>query len=228
MGGSNKSSSSSVDPTSAAEPTPAPLEQGILVSESLKEGSTQGLIGDATFTADGLLLHDGEGFVRYGVPTTVRGYVEFDVKGLKTNEYHGGGEFKGVLMTMWDGDDGYMYETSGYIYELRIFGLIYGRADASNTLSIRLISGHDWNEGHRRHYFWDENQTYRIHVQWGDGATTVSVNGEVVASSTIARKFRPDNHQIQIGANMVAPYSHRWKETPHDIVISNVVIATFD
>ncbi len=225
--GSSDDDNGSGDPTAAVEATPTPLPAGVMISESLKDGATQGIVGDGTLTAEGLQLHGGEGFLRYGISTTSQGYVEFDAKGFVTDELHGGSEFKAVLLTMWDGNAPYLYESSGYIYELRFFGHISGRPDASNTLSIRLLSDYDWNEGHRHYYSWDPNQTYHFRVEWSLGSSTVYVNGEAVATCPVAKEFRPGNHQIQIGANMVAPYSHRWKESPHDILISNVVIGTY-
>jgi hypothetical protein len=225
-GGGGDNPVSPTSPTNGTNQESQALPAGVIISESLKDGQTQGAIDHATLTADGLQLHGGDGFIRFSIPTTPDGYVEFDAKGFVMNELHGGDEFKAVLLTMWDGNAPYLYEVSGYIYELRFFGHISGRADASNTLSIRLISDYDWNEGHRHHYSWDPNRTYRIRLEWGRGVTTVFVDGEAVATSPVARDFRPGNHLVQIGANFESPYSHRWKKSPHDLLISNIMIGT--
>ena len=128
LGGCKKSDNDTL-PTSpdGAEQDAASLPENVLVSESLKDGQTTGSYENATLTADGLQLHAGDGFLRYSIPSTSNGYVQFDAKGFVMNELHGGNEFKAVLLTMWDGNAPYLYEVSGYIYELRFFGHIEGR-----------------------------------------------------------------------------------------------------
>lgn len=209
---------------SSSDDTSTPLPENVYVSESLRDGVTVGTFDDATLKPEGLQLHGGTGFIRYNVPTLSRGYVEFNAKGFEHNELHGGSEFKAVLLTMWGGNEGYIYETAAYIYELRKFGYIDGRPDASNCLEVRMITNHDWNHGARYIHDWDPNTTYRFRVEWGDGVTTVYRDGEMAAITAYNGEFAPSSHMIQIGANAVSPYSHRHKESPHNLLISEVVI----
>ncbi len=205
------------------EGTPTPLPGNVHVSESLQNGVTAGTYDDATLTAEGLQLHGGTGYIQYIVPTTPAGYVEFNAKGFEQDELHGGSEFKSVIMTMWGGGD-YLYETMPYAYEFRKFGYIEGRPDASNALEVRMITEHDWSHGSRYIHGWDPSVPYRFRVEWGNGLTRVYRDGVEVASASYHGEFAPAQHVIQIGANRASSLPHRHKESPHNLLITDVEI----
>lgn len=223
----SEDSGSDETPEDSSPGVPDEAPAGALVFESLKNGQTTGFYEDARFTADGLLLENGDGYLEYSIPTTPNGYVEFNAKGFEQDEYYGGGEFKSALFTMWDGNTAYHYENAAYFYELRKFGHIQGRPDASNALDLRVSTRTgQWHHGHRTVLRWDPNQTYRFRIEWGYGSTTVYRDGAPITSATVSPDFTPGNHMIGIGANLRSVMPSRRREAPHNIVISDVVIAT--
>jgi hypothetical protein len=208
-----------VPPAESVEPTPTPLPAGAILGETLQDGYTSGIINNATFTAHGLRLHGGDGFIRYSVPTLSQGYVEFSAAGFVSNELHGGSEFKAILLSMWSGDHGYDYAQSSFIFELRKFGYISGRPDATDCLAVRVKSNGSWQTGQFFVLSWNPNFRYKFRVEWSGGQVTVLRDGQVVATGSYVPDFSPSNHQIQIGAQPLG-----LKESPHDLLLSDVVI----
>jgi hypothetical protein len=194
------------------------LPGGAIVAESLKDGRTAGNIKDGNLTAEGLQLRGGEGSISYKIPTTPRGFIEFSARGFVQDELHGGSEYKGVLVTMWDEAAGYNYDRS-FIFELRKYGYIEGRRDASNTLWFKIKSNGEWSENPRTGLSWDPNATYRFRLEWGGGQTRILRDGQETARGVYRAEFSPPVHRIQIGANMA-----RGRKCPYDLLISDVVI----
>ncbi len=210
--------------TTTASGTEAPA--GAYVAETLTDGTTVGTTNDATFTSGGLQLNGGWGFIRYSIPTTTSGYVEFNAIGFTAGEYYGGEEFKSLLVTMWSGDSGYDYSVSPYIFELRKSGYI-PEAHFADAVNIRAKVGSSWYDNHQWTQFgWDSSQTYNFRLEWSSGGAVAYRDGAVVATVTFDGDFAPSSHIVQIGANTENPMPGRWKEAPHDIIISDVVIGT--
>lgn len=219
---------------SGIEPLPAPVETPATdpvpftpttpvtgyVSESLRDGRTNGVISDGQFTPYGLQLQGGDGFIRYSIPTTPRGFVEFSAAGFRSGENpHGESEFKAVFMTMWSASDGYSYENAPFIFEVRKYGYIEGRSDATNSVSMRIKSRGTWETGAYRILPWNANQQYRFRVEWGGGQATLLRDGQAVATCNYVPEFAPSSHHVQIGAQPL-----RRKEAPYNLLISDVVI----
>ncbi|MBD3307798.1 hypothetical protein GF339_15290 [candidate division KSB3 bacterium] len=218
--GCGDSDNDSPTATTSASPTESVPPNAIL-SESLQDGQTDGTINAATFTDEGLHLFGGDGFITYSIPTTSAGYAEFSAKGFVQDELYGGTEFKAALFTMWSGNDGYDYANAPFILEVRKFGYIEGRPDASNCLTVRVKSQGVWEHGHFNIVGWDPSVNYRFRIEWGGGEVRVYRDGQLITSEMYIDPFAPSNHQVQIGAQ---PRGR--KEGPHDIVISDVVIGT--
>lgn len=193
--------------------------ENTIIFESLKDGQSKGEISSGTLTPEGLQFHGGDGYVGYKIPATPRGFVEFSARGFIQDELHGGTEYKGVLLTMWDGIAGYSYENAPFIFEMRKYGFIENRPDASNTLWFKIKSNGQWTENHYHILFWDRDKTYRFRVEWGGGETRVMRDGQIVSTGTYHAEFAPPDHRIQIGANPL-----RARKTAHDLLISDVVI----
>lgn len=190
------------------------------VSESLKNGQTTGFISDGTFTSGGLQLHGGRGFIRYSIPTTPSGYVEFSARGFTQDEIHGGSEFKAVLVTMWSGRDGYDYENAPFIFELRKYGYIEGRPDASNSFALVIKSqGIMENRTPYSVLSWNPRTHYRFRIEWGNSQFRILRDGILVTTGNYRGEFAPADHQVQIGTHPIGR-----RESPHDLLISDVVI----
>jgi hypothetical protein len=205
--------------TEAQEPTTTSSGYGY-VSESLKNGQTTGVISDGTFTSGGLQLYGGRGFIRYSIPTTPSGYIEFSARGFTQDEIHGGSEFKAVLVTMWSGRDGYDYENAPFIFELRKYGYIEGRPDASNSIALVIKSqGIMENRTPYSVLSWNPRTPYRFHIEWGNGQFRVLRDGILVTTGNYRDEFAPADHQVQIGTHPIGR-----RESPHDLLISDVII----
>ncbi len=212
----------SSDDSSSSEPEPEPeLDENVLIYDTLKDGQTDGTLSDGSLTNEGAQLYGLNGYVGYSIPTTPNGYIEFNARGFQQDELHGGSEYKSVLLTMWSGNDGYSYEHVPFIFELRKYGYIEGRPDASNAFFFKIKSNGVWEEGHFHVLGWDPNKTYRIRVEWGGGSTRAFRDGELVATGSYYGGFSPSNHKIQIGANPL-----RGRQSPEGLLISDVVIGT--
>lgn len=214
------------------EPTPAstPLPSGVILSESLKDFQTTGNYTDGAFTAEGLQFRGIYWHLRYSIPTTPNGYLEFTAKGFVQDEYHRDakyqehGEFKSYLVTMWSGVDGYDHDTASFIYEIRKYGLISGRPDASNSIVFTITSNRVFRDNFYFRLGWDRNTAYRFRVEWSNGETRLYRDGALIATCPYQAPFAPTDHQIQIGANLLNPKPNRRKEGPADLLISDVVI----
>lgn len=211
-----------VQPQPAPQPEPEPMPAAggnIIISESLKDGKSVATIGGGNFTSEGVQLSGGEGYVSYLIPMTSRGYIEFKAKGFQYNELHGGSEYKGVLLTMWDDRVGYSYDNASFIFELRKYGYIEGRRDATDTLWFKIKSNGEWTENPRTVLSWDPETTYKFRIEWGNGETRVIRDGQTTATGKYRAEFAPSGHKIQIGANPL-----RGRKTAHNLLIADVVI----
>lgn len=208
------------EPEEPEEPDEPVLPANAFLHDPL-QGETLGAINDGDLTADGVQLHGIHGFINYSIPTTPNGYIEFSAKGFEHDELHGGTEYKAVLLTMWSGTDGYSYESAPFIYEMRKYGYIKDRPDASNALFFKIKSGGAWDVSHYSPTDWNPATTYRFRVEWGGGQTRVFRDGHLVTTGEYHGEFAPSDHQIQIGANPL-----RGRTSPQNLLISEVVIGT--
>lgn len=199
--------------------TPMTPPGDAVLAESLKDGKTSGRIKDGNLTAAGLQFQGGNAFLGYTISTLPRGYLEFSARGFAHDELHGGTEYKGVLVTMWDGQEGYDYDRDPFIFEMRKYGYIEGRPDASNSLWFKIKSNGEWTENHKKPFSWNSNTLYRFRLEWGGGETRVFRNGELLNTGSYKAEFAPSAHCIQIGANPL-----RGRTTPHNLLISDVII----
>jgi hypothetical protein len=195
------------------------LEPNILLKDSLKDGQTKGIPNEHTeWTQGGLKLREGYGFIRYKIPSTPRGFVEFNARGFIPEELHGGSEYKGILLSMWDEEEGYDYDGQ-FIFELRKYGYIEGRRDATDSVWMKILSNGEWGEAPKKHFSWDSNKIYRFRLEWGGGEAKIYRDNELLNTGHYRPEFAPPQHLVQIGANPL-----RGRRCPHNIVISDVVV----
>ena len=58
----------------------------VLVSDPLTNGMSVGEVGGGEFRPEGWFTTDADSYIRYEIPTTPNGYVEFDVRGAAQPE----------------------------------------------------------------------------------------------------------------------------------------------
>ena len=193
-------------------------EPNIIIRESLKDGrSEKGSINQGDFTAEGLQMRGNDWYLKYEIPTTPQGFIEFSVRGFIENEgkEEGLDEYKGLLVTMWDDRPG----QSPFVFQLRKYGYIEGRPDATDAFKFKITSHGRTEESGYYRPSWDPNKLYRFRVEWGGGSTRILRDDQELLTGTYHGEFTPSNHSVQIGANSLFR-----KKTAHDLLISDVII----
>lgn len=218
------------DNGSATGPSTTPngevqLPAGTMVSESLKDGQTGGVVKDGDFTAEGLQFHGDGGYIRYSIPQTPRGYIEFNARGFNPQAAYT--DDKVLLVAMWSGDHGYDYDYAPFLAEFRKTGAVRDQWSLTDNVHLRgRVPGAGWVHGGWYPLSWDQNQTYRFRLEWTDGQMVAYRDGQATTSMSFPGTFSPTNHLIQIGANFEAPRANWWKETHPDLLISDVIIGS--
>jgi hypothetical protein len=211
--------------TDPSAPTETTLPPGAMVSESLKDGQTVGAVQDGDFTTEGLQLHGDEGYIRYSIPQTPRGYIEFSARGFNPQAAYA--DDKVLIVAMWSGDHGYDYDHSPFLLEFRKTGAVHDQWHLTDNVHLRgRVPDAGWVHGEWYPLSWDQNQTYRFRLEWTDGQIVVYRDGQATTSMSFPGTFSPTNHLIQIGANFEALRANWWKETHPDLLISDVVIGS--
>jgi hypothetical protein len=189
----------------------------ILVSDPLTTGLSVGEVGGGEFRSGGWMATDALSYIRYEIPTTPNGYVEFDVTNLRNPNPHSD---KRNLMIMWD-------PTRGE-YTTNPFRVHIAKLDTNTVtrwhMRLRFISnGQETNTGFD-FFDWDPNRIYNFRLEWGAFPSVVSsqrarvlLDGREVMVRNYDPLYRPSTHWVELG---MAPRS----ETLEQAIYSNVVI----
>jgi hypothetical protein len=208
-----------------AAPTPVPSEP-VHVWESLKDGQTQGEILNGYLTPAGLQFQGGLWYIKYVIPTTSRGYLEFAARGFVPSEFHPeiGGlhtatEYKSVLISMWN--DVGEYVGNPHLIEVMKYGYIKGRPDATDCIVFSAQGGGAFHEDSTFSVLpWDSSHTYLIRLEWEPDYVTFYRDGQFVDSHYYGGTFAPNPHVVYIGVPPIRPDAY----TPFDLLISDVKI----
>jgi hypothetical protein len=199
-------------PTPTPTATPVPLPDNVFFIGFDQAETRYGKVKDGVYTTESRWW-----YAHWEIPTTASGYIEFTAKGFQQDELYGGTEFKSVLVSMWSGEDGYDYANAPYIFEIRKYGFIKDRPDASNAFKAKIKSRGEWEESGYVTRDWDPEKEYHFRIEWGNSTVLVFRDGEHVLTGQYNGPFAPTKHQIQLGAN-----PRRY--APKGLVISNVII----
>jgi len=190
---------------------------GILVSDPLTNGTSVGQVGGGEFRSGGWFTTDADAFIRYAIPTTPNGFVEFDVQGLRDPNPNSN---KRNLMIMWDPSRG--------DYTQNPFRVHIAKLDTRLVnfwhMRLRFISnGQETNTGIDL-FDWDPNRTYNFRLEWGAFPDVVSsqrarvlLDGRAILIRNYDNLYRPATHWVELG---MAPRS----ETLEQVTFSNVTI----
>ena len=189
----------------------------ILVSDPLTNGMSVGQVGGGEFRPEGWFTTDADSFIRYEIPTTPNGFVEFDVRGLRNPNPRSD---KRNLLIMWDPTRGdytenpFRVHIAKYDTNLVRFGF----------LRLRFISNGQETNDRADFATWNPNRTYNWRLEWGafPAATSsqqarVLLDGRQVLVRNYDNLYRPSTHWVELG---MAPRS----ETLEQVSFSNVVI----
>ena len=184
-------------------PPPPPPVCTAIVCDNL-QGSSVGQVFGGGFDGFGYVISDERAGVEYAVPTITKGYLEYELTGMRLAF----NDEKYKILAMYDGD-----WSSGNLYRATIEQRLPPRHARFKFLTG---DGCDSKCGTERRYIeedteipWNPADTYRVRVEWGDGRagfviTSLSGGGEWARSwaygnAHLGGIYNPANHRIAIG-----------------------------
>jgi hypothetical protein len=228
-GESGNTASDGMDLQPAIDVIPGAPTEPYYIWETLKNGQTQGEILSGTLTSEGLQFHGGVWYIKYEIPTTTKGYVQFSAQGFVPNEFHPelGGlhatEYKSVIISMWN--DIRPYSGNRHLIEVMKFGYIRGRPDATDCIAFSAQGGPFFHEDQTFSVLpWDADHTYIMRLEWEPDWVAFYRDGEFVDSHYYQGVFAPTPHIVYIGV----PLARNRAFVPYDILVSNVSIGPRD
>ncbi len=197
---------------------PEPSPSGLIVADPLTNGTSVGEGEGGEFRPGGWMATNAATYIRYEIPTTPSGYVEFDVTNLREPNPHSD---KRMLMIMWDPTRG-EYTTNPFRVHLQKMDR---RTVNFDHLRLRWISrGQERNIGYS-YTNWNPERIYRFRLEWGDfpGIDTqwvrVLFDGVEIMTRNYDFLYTPSTHWVELGC---APRN----ETLEEAIFSNVRIGT--
>jgi len=172
----------------------------LYVFDPLTNGSSVGEVGGGgEFKREGWMATNALSYIRYEIPTTPNGFVEFDVTNLRNPNPHSD---KRALMIMWDPTKG-DYTTNPFRVTLSKFDTnIVDRWH----LRLRFISQGDEANTGIDFYQWDPQRVYGFRMEWGAFPAIVStqrvqvlMDGRVILARNYDRLYVPDTHWVELG-----------------------------
>jgi hypothetical protein len=171
----------------------------LYVFDPLTNGSSVGEVEGGDFRRDGWKATNAVSYIRYEIPPTPNGFVEFDVTNLRNPNPRSD---KRALMIMWDPTKG-DYTTNPFRvtlakYDTRIVDRWHMR--------LRFISnGQETNTG-IDFYQWDPTRVYHFRMEWGAFPEIVStqrvqvlMDGSMIMARNYDRLYLPDTHWVELG-----------------------------
>lgn len=189
----------------------------ILVSDPLTNGMSVGEIGGGEFRSRGWFATDANSYIRYEIPPTTNGFVEFDVTNLRDPNPR---SEKRNLMIMWDPSKGDYTENPFRVHIAKLDTKLV----RFGYLRLRFISnGEETNDRHD-FFDWDPNHVYHFRLEWGAFPQVVSsqrarvlMDGKEILVRNYDNLYRPDTHWVELG---MGPRS----ESLEQAIYSNVSI----
>ena len=189
----------------------------IYVFDPLTNGMSVGEVGGGEFRAGGWFTTDAKSFIRYRIPPTVNGFVEFDVTNLRNPNPR---SEKRNLMIMWDPTAGDYTDNPFRVHIAKYDTKLVTRWH----MRLRFIAnGQETNTG-VDFFDWDPNQIYHFRLEWGAFPEIVStqrvqvlMDGRAVMVRNYDNLYKPSTHWVELG---MAPRS----ETLEQALFSNVTI----
>ena len=189
----------------------------VLVYDPLVNGTSVGQVGSGEFRSQGWMATDALSYIRYEIPTTPNGYVEFQVTNLMTLNPHND---KRNLLIMWDPTRGDYTENPYRVHIAKYDSRLVSRW----PMRLRFISnGQETNTGADL-YNWDPTRVYTFRLEWGAFPQIVStqrarvlLDGREIMDRNYDNIYRPSVHWVELG---MAPRA----ESLEQAIYSNVTI----
>jgi len=170
---------------------------GIVVFDSLMDGTSAGDVGGGEFVAQGWRVTTKSDFIRYVVPTITSGFVEWENTGLRTTNP---APDNVMLLGMWDASpEAGPYRTNAFRLHLR-------KLDDTQEppfLRLRWIANGEQHDTGANVQFWDPGHVYRWRIEWGPtglgNAAQVFLDGAPIMLQQYTRDYAPKRHLIELG-----------------------------
>lgn len=189
----------------------------IYVSDPLTNGTSVGEVFSGDFNARGWMATEAAAYIRYEIPPTPNGFVEFQVTNLRDPNPRSD---KRALLIMWDPtkgeftDNPFRVNVSKYDTNLVTFG----------HLRLRWISQGEERNTWTDFYDWNPNHVYTFRMEWGAFPEIVSsqrvrllLDGSEILVRNYDKIYRPGTHWVELG---MAPR----EESLEQAIYSNVTI----
>jgi hypothetical protein len=189
----------------------------VYVSDPLTNGTSVGEVYSGTFNSRGWMATEAAAYIRYEIPPTPNGFVEFQVTNLRDPNPRSD---KRALLIMWDPSKGdftdnpFRVNISKYDTELVTFG----------HLRLRWISQGEERNTWIDFFDWDPNHVYTFRMEWGAFPQIVSsqrvrvlLDGSEILVRNYDKIYKPGTHWIELG---MAPR----EESLEQAIYSNVTI----
>ncbi len=169
----------------------------LLVSDPLTNGISMGSVRGGEFTPDGWRINNLDDYIRYEIPSTSNGFVEWENLGLRrTNE----SDEAYMMFAMWDPGSG-EFRTNPFRVNIQ-------KLDTQHNppyVRLRFISDADERNTGYNVLDWEPSQRYRWRVEWGRAternAARVLVNGIEVMQVAYTPPYEPRTHYVEMGVN---------------------------
>lgn len=171
----------------------------IYVFDPLTTGMSVGEVGGGEFRSGGWFATDANSYIRYEIPTTPNGFVEFQVTNLRNPNPR---SEKRNLMIMWDPSRGDYTENPFRVHIAKFDTNLVNRWH----MRLRFIAnGQETNTG-IDFFDWDPNRIYTFRLEWGAFPAIVSsqrarvlMDGREIMSRNYDNLYRPATHWVELG-----------------------------
>jgi hypothetical protein len=192
-------------------------QNNLFVFDPLTNGGTVGMANGGDFTSRGWFCTAADKFIRYDIPPTRQGFVEFQVTNLmELNPVSD----KRQLFIMWDPSRG-DYTTNAFRVNIM---KLDRRTVNFNHVRLRWIANGEQRDTGYDFTAWSPQRVYTWRIEWGSfpdltnsQRVRVMVDGEVVMERNYDRAYLPSTHWVELGG---APRN----ESLEQAVYSNVRI----
>jgi hypothetical protein len=169
----------------------------ILVQDPLTDGRSVGMVNGGEFTSQGWRVNNLSEYIRYEIPSTASGFVEWENVGLRETNASAQAY---MLFAMWDPESGE--------FRANPFRANIQKLDTRHNppyVRFRFISSGDERNAGYNFLAWDPSERYRWRVEWGEGAerneARVFVNGAEVMRVEYTPDYEPRTHWVEMGVN---------------------------
>ena len=168
---------------------------GILISDTLTNGTTAGQVSGGVFTRQGWQVTSHRDYIRYEVPTIESGFVEWENTGFWPRNPNDG---QYILFGMWDPTRG--------DYRANPFRVHVQKLDDNHNrpyIRLRWIADGEQRDSGYNFMNWDPSRTYHWRVDWGpSGAANLAqvyLDGQLIIEILYRNPYRPEAHWIELG-----------------------------